>query len=87
MIVVGAGLAGGGRDGALPGREPNPATAMGVAQQVREGVTRHIAAARDRGMYLTDPSRGLVMVRFFFDHPGKVRGAAFDSPIAAPTAC
>ena len=36
-------------DGLLPGRAPNRATAMGVAQQVREGVTRHIAAARDHG--------------------------------------
>jgi hypothetical protein len=71
-------------DGFLPGREPNPATMMGVAQQVREGVTRHIAAARDRGMYLTDPSRGLVMVRFFFDHAGKVRGWAGRSPFTGP---
>lgn len=71
-------------DGLLPGREPNPATMMGVAQQVREGVTRHIAAARDRGMYLTDPSRGLVMVRFFFDHQGKVRGWQGRSPFIGP---
>ena len=71
-------------DGALPGREPNPATAMGVAQQVREGVTRHIAAARDRGMYLADPARGLVMVRFFFDHRGKVRGWRGRSPFTGP---
>ena len=71
-------------DGLLPGRAPNPATAMGVAQQVREGVTRHIAAARDRGMYLTDPSRGLVMVRFFFDHPGAVRGWQGRSPFTGP---
>jgi len=71
-------------DGALPGREPNPVTMMDVAQQVREGVTRHIAAARDRGMYLTDPSRGLVMVRFFFDHPGRVRGWQGRSPFTGP---
>jgi hypothetical protein len=71
-------------DGLLPGREPNPATKMGVAQQVREGVTRHIAAARDRGMYLTDPSRGLVIVRFFFDHRGKVRGWQGRSPFIGP---
>jgi hypothetical protein len=71
-------------DGFLPGREPNPATMMGVAQQVRANVTRHIAAARDRGMYLTDPSRGLVMVRFFFDHAGKVRGWAGRSPFIGP---
>ena len=71
-------------DGLLPGRAPNPATAMGVAQQVREGVTRHIAAARDRGMYLTDPSRGLVMVRFFFDHPGAVRGWQGRAPFMGP---
>jgi hypothetical protein len=71
-------------DGGLPGREPNPATMMGVAQQVREGVTRHIAAARDRGMYLTDPSRGLVMVRFFFDHQGAVRGWRGRAPFTGP---
>jgi hypothetical protein len=71
-------------DGALPGREPSPATMMGVAQQVREGVTRHIAAARDRGMYLTEPSRGLVMVRFFFDHPGAVRGWPGRAPFTGP---
>lgn len=71
-------------EGVLPGREPNPATMMGVAQQVREGVTRHIAAARDRGMYLTDPSRGLVMIRFFFDHRGKVRGWQGRSPFIGP---
>jgi hypothetical protein len=71
-------------EGALPGREPNPATAMGVAQQVREGVTRHIAAARDRGMYLTDPARGLVLVRFFFDHRGKARGWPGRSPFTGP---
>src|SRR5580704_8154355 len=71
-------------DGLLPGRAPNPATAMGVAQQVREGLTRHIAAARDRGMYLTDPSRGLVMVRFFFDHPGAVRGWQGRAPFIGP---
>jgi hypothetical protein len=71
-------------EGWPPGSEPNPATMMGVAQQVREGVTRHIAAARDRGMYLTDPSRGLVMVRFFFDHPGRVRGWEGRSPFTGP---
>jgi hypothetical protein len=71
-------------EGVLPGRDPNPATMMGVAQQVREGVTRHIAAARDRGMYLTDPSRGLVMIRFFFDHRGKVRNWQGRSPFTGP---
>jgi len=67
-----------------PGSDPAPATMMGVAQQVREGVTRHIAAARDRGMYLTDPSRGLVIVRFFFDHPGRVRGWQGRAPFIGP---
>ena len=71
-------------EGVLPGRAPNPATMMGVAEQVREGVTRHIAAARDRGMYLTDPSRGLVMIRFFFDHRGKVRNWQGRSPFTGP---
>jgi hypothetical protein len=71
-----------------PGTELQPRHTIGVAQQVREGLTRHIWAARDRGMYLTDPSRGLVMVRFFFDHPGKVHGwqgrAAFVAPNSMP---
>jgi hypothetical protein len=71
-------------EGWPPGSDLNPATTMGVAQQVREGVTRHIAAARDRGMYLTDPSRGLVIVRFFFDHPGKVRGWQGRAPFTGP---
>ena len=71
-------------EGWPPGSDPGPATMMGVAQQVREGVTRHIAAARDRGMYLTDPSRGLVIVRFVFDHPGKVRGWQGRSPFTGP---
>jgi hypothetical protein len=71
-------------DGWPPGSDPTPATMMGVAQQVREGVTRHIAAARDRGMYLTDPSRGLVIVRFFFDHPGTVRGWQGRAPFIGP---
>jgi len=75
-------------EGWPPGTELNPRHVMGVAQQVRDGLTRHIWAARDRGMYLTDPARGLVMVRFFFDHPGKVRGwqgrAAFIGPNSMP---
>ena len=71
-------------EGWPPGSDPSPATMMGVAQQVREGVTRHIAAARDRGMYLTDPSRGLVIVRFFFDHPGTVRGWQGRAPFIGP---
>ncbi len=68
----------------LPGREPNPVTQLGVAQQVRAGHTRHIAAARDRRMYLTDPARGLVLVSFLFDHPGKVRGWQGRAPFIAP---
>jgi hypothetical protein len=75
-------------EGWPPGTELQPRHTVGVAQQVREGLTRHIWAARDRGMYLTDPTRGLVMVRFFFDHPGKVHGwqgrAAFIAPNSMP---
>jgi hypothetical protein len=75
-------------EGWPPGTELPPRQAIGVARQVREGLTRHIWAARDRGMYLTDPARGLVMVRFFFDHPGKVHGwqgrAAFIAPNSMP---
>ncbi len=68
----------------VPGGEPNPVPTMGVAQQVRAGHTRHIAAARDRRLYLTDPDRGLVLVAFFFDHPGKVRGWSGRAPFVAP---
>ena len=71
-------------EGWPPGTELQPRQAIGVAQQVREGLTRHIWAARDRGMYLTDPERGLVMVRFFFDHPGKVHGWQGRAPFIAP---
>jgi hypothetical protein len=75
-------------EGWPPGAELNPVTAMSVAQQLRAGFTRHIWAASDRGMYLTDPARGLVMVRFFFDHPGRVHGwqgrSAFTAPNSMP---
>lgn len=71
-------------EGFPPGSEPNPVTMMGVAQQVREGATRHIASARDRGMYLADTSRGLIMIRFFFDHRGSTRGWEGRSPFAGP---
>lgn len=75
-------------EGWPPGAELNPVTSMGVAQQMRENLTRHIWAADDRGMYLTDTSRGLVMVRFMFDHPGRVHGwegrAAFVGPNSMP---
>ena len=39
---------------------------------------------RDPGGLRERVERGLVLVCCFFDHPGKVRGAGFDSPIAAP---
>lgn len=75
-------------EGWPPGAELNPMTAMGVAEQIRGNFTRHIWAADDRGMYLTDISRGLVMVRFMFDHPGRVHGwqgrAAFVGPNSMP---
>lgn len=75
-------------EGWPPGTELNPVTTMGVAQQLRENFTRHIWAADDRGMYLTDAERGLVMVRFMFDHPGRVHGwqgrAAFVGPNSMP---
>lgn len=71
-------------EGFPPGSEPNPVTMMGVAQQVREGATLHIASARDRGMYLADISRGLIMIRFFFDHRGRARGWQGRSPFAGP---
>ena len=70
--------------GLAPGLEPNAAMALGVAQQVREGYCRHIEAARERRVLLTDPTRGLVFATFFFDHAGKVRGLEGRAPFLAP---
>jgi hypothetical protein len=57
---------------------------LGVRAQIRTLAFRYIEDIRDRRFVAADTARGLVLVCCFFDHPGKVRGAGFDSPIAAP---
>jgi hypothetical protein len=57
---------------------------LGVRAQIRTLAFRYIEDIRDRRFVAVDAERGLVLVCCFFDHPGKVRGAGFDSPIAAP---
>ena len=57
---------------------------LGVRAQIRTLAFRYIEDIRDRRVVAADTERGLVLVCCFFDHPGKVRGAGFDSPIAAP---
>jgi hypothetical protein len=58
---------------------------LGVRAQIRTLAFRYIEDIRDRRFVAADTERGLVLVCCFFDHPGKVRGASFDSPIAAPS--
>jgi hypothetical protein len=57
---------------------------LGVRAQIRTLAFRYIEDIRDRRFAAADTERGLVLVCCFFDHPGKVRDAGFDSPIAAP---
>jgi len=57
---------------------------LGVRAQIRTLAFRYIEDIRDRRFVAADTERGLVLVCCFFDHPGKVRGAGFNSPIAAP---
>ena len=57
---------------------------LGVRAQIRTLAFRYIEDIRDRRFVAADTERGLVLVCCFFDHPGKIRGAGFDSPIAAP---
>ena len=57
---------------------------LGVRAQIGTLAFRYIEDIRDRRFVAADTERGLVLVCCFFDHPGKVRGAGFDSPIAAP---
>lgn len=61
-----------------------PRRKLGVRDQIRTLAYRYIEEIRDRDILVTDTSRGLVLVRCFFDHPGQLRGADFDSPIATP---
>ena len=57
---------------------------LGVRAQIGTLAFRYIEDIRDRRFVAADTERGLVLACCFFDHPGKVRGAGFDSPIAAP---
>lgn len=61
-----------------------PRRKPGVRDQIRTLAYRYIEDIRDRDILVIDTSRGLVLVRCFFDHPGQLRGADFDSPIATP---
>jgi len=57
---------------------------LGVRAQVRTRAFRYIESIRDRHCLITDVERGLVLVRCFFDHPGQLRDADFESPIPTP---
>jgi hypothetical protein len=57
---------------------------LGVRAQIRTQAFRYIEDIRDRHFLVTDAERGLVLVRCFFDHPGQLRDADFDSPIPSP---
>ena len=58
--------------------------ALGVRAQIRTQAFRYIEDIRDRRVVAADTERGLVLVCCFFDHPGQVRGATFDSPYKTP---
>jgi hypothetical protein len=57
---------------------------LGVRAQIRTRAFRHIEDIRDRRFTVADTERGLVLVCCFFDHPGQLRDAGFDSPIKTP---
>lgn len=57
---------------------------LGVRAQIRTHAFRYIEDIRDRRFVVADTERGLVLVCCFFDHPGQVRGAGFDSPYKTP---
>jgi len=58
--------------------------ALGVRAQIRTLAFRYIEGIRDRRFVAADTERGLVLVCCFFDHPGQLRDAGFDSPIKTP---
>jgi hypothetical protein len=58
--------------------------ALGVRAQIRTLAFRYIEDIRDRRVVAADTERGLVLVCCFFDHPGQLRGAGFDSPHKTP---
>ena len=57
---------------------------LGVRAQIRTHAFRYIEEIRDRRAVVADTERGLVLVCCFFDHPGQVRGADFNSPYKTP---
>jgi hypothetical protein len=57
---------------------------LGVRAQIRTHAFRYIEEIRDRRCVVADTERGLVLVCCFFDHPGQVRGAGYDSPYKTP---
>jgi len=57
---------------------------LGVRAQIRTRAFRYIEDIRDRRFTVADTERGLVLVCCFFDHPGQLRDAGFDSPIKTP---
>jgi hypothetical protein len=67
-----------------PGLAFSDGLKLGVREQIRTRAFRYIEDIRDRRYVVADTSRGLVLVCCFFDHPGQLRGADFDSPIATP---
>ena len=61
-----------------------PWRAMGVAEQIDTGMTRHIEAARDRRFPVVDEERGLVICHFLFDHPGSIETVNGRVPFGYP---
>lgn len=57
---------------------------LGVRAQIDTMAFRYIEDIRDRRFPVIDTERGLVLAMCFFDHPGQLRGADFDSPIRTP---
>jgi hypothetical protein len=70
--------------GIRPDRRDQPYWGMRVAQQIDTGIFRDIEAARDRRCLAVDEERGLVCIRFAFDHPGPVTSAAHESRYLEP---
>lgn len=71
-------------EGIRPERRDLPYWGMRVAEQIDTGIFRDIEAARDRRCLAIDEERGLVCIRFAFDHPGPVTKAAHESRYLEP---
>jgi len=57
---------------------------LSVRAQIRTHAFRYIEEIRDRRFVVADTERGLILVCCFFNHPGQVRGADFNSPYKTP---